>query len=361
MQQHWVGGLIGMSLVACGPDVTVGDLGSRAGSGGVSQVGGAGGASALGGGGSASALGGAPDSGGGDSGAGGVASNDAGAGSGGMGMALQCAADLMQIVPGPTVACPDDIPEELQPCELPAYANCIWQIGIDEPEARGYQAMGCYEYRGSKVWSGFSGSVGSGNGGVNNEQCPRQEVEPGVSCGGHEGQLCEYPTRTCLCDAALTEWQCELFPDVLGLGLTQQVHRLCVDFDESKLVKELTEQEVRDWCRWSLSPLDQPIALELLAPTAPPYDAADYGTIYGDLFGQVCRPVLPLDACVANFGAAPDCDATVAELDECAETLMVQKRRVGRGCEALLENPSCAGLFALRTPNGAACPLPFPE
>jgi hypothetical protein len=230
----------------------------------------------------------------------------------------------------------------------------------EDPSQGGYYAMGCYESKGAMIWSSRA-AVSGGGGGINNEQCPRQAVEANASCADHVGQLCWYPEGQCLCDADSTTWVCDTTATQYLPRPPRQIKRLCVDFDESKLVKDLTEQEARDWCKWSVTYNNNNTPnLELLAPTPPPYDSRNYGVTFGDLGGEVCRPVLPIDACAANLKVAPDCDATLGELSECAETISAQNTRVGRGCEALLQNASCAGVFALRVPNGAACPLPFP-
>ena len=80
---------------------------------------------------------------------------------------------------------------------------------------------------------------------------------------------------------------------------------------------------------------------------------------YAELAQDVCMPLLPVDACIANLSLGSECDATVGELDECFETIY-RGRRVQYGCDPLLTNPNCAGVMVLRVESKAPCPLPFP-
>jgi hypothetical protein len=266
-----------------------------------------------------------------------------------------CAPDFSQVVEQPTPDCPATSPSDsFTACGIDENAICVWQT------AAGFDAYGCYrDEGGQKVWSGNSVSAGEA-GGIHDELCPHTPVPAGESCAGHEDQVCRYPSEMCVCERATSTWKCNEFPIAIG-SPPIELERVCSPVDESKLLRDLTDEELDIWCRWSYS-VRAGGSGGIFGPSQPPYDARNYGSFWGGLHGNVCQPNLPPDLCARNVRLKPGCDATVRTFNDCVETIQgagaFAGTVVGHGCAPLLDNSSCAGVVVMKGSN-AECPLPL--
>jgi len=262
----------------------------------------------------------------------------------------ECAPDLLHVLPRPEFECPAEIGNDMAPCDIPENAACVWQV-IDLVEQRtGYGFAGCYATLTGTRWRNYViGEVGPA--GENGEHCPDWLPEAGSSCSGHAGEICYYPAVSCSCAGDSEVWACEPDPGMPGNpplhGLPLEVQRLCPPegLDESKQIKDLTEAEVLTWCNWHGDPSGEP------RPEVIDDRGSDGYATWGFNIGyELCLPQIPVELCVRNFRALPECTATLGDLDDCVETIRGSHQNerpawVGHGCVPLLTHPSCEGLI----------------
>jgi hypothetical protein len=351
----WVGaGAI--ALGACGPRVSVGDLGNAdAGQAGdaTGATTGQGGGGATGGG-SPKPVGGMATGGmvtGGMATGGSLANADAGeppvaaagqAGAGGL--PDWCASTLTEHLEPPVPDCPDELPSDLgAPCDIIENGICTWQSGVKGEGSPGFDAYGCYAAVSGKAWFGISVGT-SGEVGENPQNCPKIQPAAGSSCAGHSGENCYYMEESCSCGTGGGDsWSCE--PNAKSYSLPLPVQRLCPPqgLDEAKQLKDLTDEEVEAWCGWYGDPSGEP--RPPVTDNDPPDEALSYPTRFSAVGASACMMELPIAHCITNIRLRPDCTATVGELDDCIETLRVLGI-VGHGCGPLLANPTCENVIA---------------
>lgn len=341
-------GVLVIGLGACGPRVSVGDLGT---SGGSAQAGsGQGGRTITGG--SGSKIDGEGGSAGKESGVGGEGKSTGGSGgaAGAGSLPAGCPSDLTQRVVAPVPDCPALAPSgDHAPCDIEENGICVWQTGVQGKGSPGYEVFGCYATTTGKQWFGTSqGTLGEV--GENPQNCPHVAPEAGSSCAGHAAEYCYFPSAFCSCADDDAEWSCRAnakpnMPPV-------EVVRLCppAGLDESKQIKDLSEQEKLAWCSWYGDPSGRP--RPPVTDNDPPGQALSYGTAFNAVGASACIMDLPIEYCVMNLGLRPDCTATLAELDDCVETIRATgigspgPGWVGHGCGPLLANPTCANVIA---------------
>lgn len=190
-----------------------------------------------------------------------------------------------------------------------------------------------------------------------NDACPLEQPDEADACNAAGGAgpdappFCTYLSANCSC--TLAGWTCEEHEHPYCL-YPVEVRRLCPPsgVDESKQIKDLTADERLAWCNWFGDPSGAP------RPTVRPHEGPDLplSDLLDELYGEgLCMLELPVDLCLQTFGARPDCEATVGDLDDCVETLRATSQDVvkpdqfsgwvGNRCAALRAQPSCDGLF----------------
>jgi hypothetical protein len=349
----WVSAVL-LELQACGPRVSVGDLGATA--GGRAGAGTEAGSSALGGSsqsqggtpavtdGGKQAVGGSESGGGTVASAGGTVVAEGGAEQGSGGAAEpDCPAALDRFLPPVEIECPDAVPESGAACDDVAENGiCVWQTGLPQQSSlSGYEVRGCYSALGGKKWYGIA-QDDLGPPGVDPKHCPWAVPEQGSSCVGHANENCYYPEASCTCANQPASWKCTENPKPQRVPAS--VERLCppANVDESLQIKDLDGLQIDAWCRWYAGGGPRP---EMNGSDTPGYADA-YPAFYGHIGGEVCIVDLPLDWCMKNimlFGS--ECTATLAQLDDCVESIRgwanATPAWVGHGCGPLLSNPGC--------------------
>jgi len=358
---------------ACGPRVSVGDLGA-AGTGGANAEAGSamqGGSSQGGaklaseGGKQAQAVGGGSDSVGGRvTSAGGMAAAEGGAdqGSGGAPDA-QCPATLDEFLPVVEIECPVDLPDSGAPCDdFAENGICVWQTGFPQQSSlSGYEVRGCYSALGGKQWYG-NGQGGLGPPGLDPQNCPQALPEQGGSCTGHANENCYFPEAFCTCRDNPLQWKCTANPK--PNRVPAPVARLCPpgNVDESMSIKDLSDLQIEAWCRWYAGGGERP----QLNPADSPGYADSYASSYGHIGGDVCIADLPLDWCMKNIlQRQSECTATLEQLDDCMESIRgwgnASPAWVGHGCGPLLSNPGCEHLIVQKVePSESPPPCKVP-
>lgn len=350
----WVSAAL-FELGACGPRISVGDLGvggtaDAAGSGGSSgSVDGSSGSKVTGGGGTETSK-----AGGADMPAGGETAL-----AGGGGSATGCPSGLTTALPPVPVECPDTPPSSGDACTVPENSNCVWQTGIVGKGGAGYEVRGCYSGLGGNEWYGLSLDQGSlGPTGVDPQHCPHAVPEAGSSCSGHAGENCYFPQAACACADEAANWSCteNRKPNLVPAP----VERLCAPdgVDEARAINDLSSGEIDAWCQWygGGGPRPDPTGRD-----APGY-ASTYSTSWGHIGAEVCLMDLPFDLCKSNMLLHQSCTATLGQLDDCVESIRAWPTGgwVGHGCGPLLSNTSCARLIVQQVPSGMAgdCEVP---
>lgn len=339
-------------LGACGPRVSVGDLGTggasnsagaqtEGGSGqGGSKSAGTGGSKVTGGGGAMVQTGGAS-----------LVAGGAELGSGGE-AAVGCPSALDQFLPPVEVTCPDELPDEGAPCDVPENSICIFQTGIVGEGNVGYEVRGCYSSSDGNRWYG-AGQGNFGPVGVDPQHCPHTSPQAGTSCDGHAGEYCYYPDAACNCASDGDDWVCEA--NVKPNRVPAPVERLCAPngLDEAKPIEDLSSEEVTAWCRWYAGGGPRPP----LSGIDTPGWADHYATSFGHIGAEVCIMDLPLTLCEKNIAAHPGCTATLEQLDDCMESVRAwpgdRPAWVGHGCGPFVSNQSCRGLIVQVLPDNA--------
>jgi hypothetical protein len=346
-----------LMVYACGPRVSVGDLGDDGGT----SAGGQGSASETQSGGAPLPVGGA-DQGGAATGGGGVMSESGAPGGGGSEAAVAgatggagesnrgCASDLTQFLPAVEVTCPDDKPNPGDACSVAENGICVWQTGVVGQGNVGYEVMGCYSASDGKRWYGASqGNVGPV--GSDPQNCPKSMPEAETTCAGHAGESCYYPLAACSCADDGDVWACT--ENVKPNLVPRVVERLCPPdgVDESKRIDQLSSTEVEAWCRWYASPdgAERPP----ISGIDPPGLAVYYATSYTDVNFDACVMDLPFEYCVQNFATRPSCTASLLQLDDCVESVFADPGGwVGQGCGPFLTTAGCEGLIVQLLPEG---------
>jgi len=284
-------------------------------------------------------------------------------GAGGQSLPGDCPADLRQMVPARAADCPD-MPFSVA-CDWTENAICVWQ---DAPPKVGFLAQGCYAAPVGKMTNGGVGQtlVNVVDAGVNNDQCPKIAPVPDTSCAMHAGQHCYYPLEDCACGASEGNWQCHENANPTSPPI--EVKRLCapLGIDETKQLSQLSDEEVRAWCDWYADPSGAP------RPTVSPQDPPDLARSYASLNtngapGDACILELPAELCVKNIRTQPACTATLAELDDCVETIRAMggggfvEYWVGHGCAPLMANPTCSRVIAqpINPEHPTQCEVPL--
>jgi len=347
----WVSAVL-LELGACGPRVSVGDLGV----GGASDAESTGGRSVDGpsqGGSQLAGQGGSKVTGGGGTevsrpaaGAPGASIAEGGAALGGDG----CPSGLTQALPPVAVECPEALPSSGDECTVPENSNCVWQTGVVGKGNAGYEVRGCYSALGRNEWYGQSLDQGSaGPVGVDPQHCPHALPEAGSSCSGHAGENCYFPQAACVCAGDTANWTCTENPK--PNLVPAPVERLCPPdgVDETKAINDLSNQEVGAWCDWYAGGGPRP---RFTGRDEPGY-ASTYATSWGHIGGEVCVMDLPFDWCMQNMLLHQSCTATLGQLDDCVESIRAWPNGgwVGHGCGPLLSNTSCARLIVQAVPN----------
>ena len=324
---RWLFVLGVLNAAACGSKVVVGELGSQGtSSGGATQT-------ALGG------SAGAPTSGSGDM----LSTGTAG---------QSCGGTLNVAAPAITTACPDAMPDSGAPCDDQAENSiCVWQIGYAGTQARGYRALGCYAGSKGKVWSGGEQPQNNPLGPLD-MNCPKQAPALGSSCptfGPKDaGETCIYPSDYCECSSIEPgKWLCT---DQLGgtFSPPAPVKRVCTppELDETGLVMNLGPKLAGSYCNW-LAQLTGKVAVPVGNDSPGIADSYEYHSFSTPEL-NLCLADLPTTLCAQNLVARGNqCTATLAELNDCVETILGAKAQgwVGHGCAPLLANPSCAGVL----------------
>jgi hypothetical protein len=371
----WVSAAL-LELQACGPRVSVGDLGAVAGVGGASAEAGSaaqGGSSQGGtkyaseGGKQAQAVGGFDSAGGRATTAGGMFATEGGAeqGSGGA-PDPECPRTLSKFLPPVDIECPESLPEPGAACDDVAENGiCVWQTGLPQQSSlSGYEVRGCYSATGGNQWYG-AGQGNLGPPGVDPQNCPDSLPEQGSSCVGHENENCYFPEASCGCNGNPRLWKCTENPKPNRVPAL--VERLCppADVDESMQIKDLDGLQIEAWCRWYAGGGERP----QLNPSDTPGYADSYASSYGHIGGDVCIADLPLDWCMKNIlQRQPECTATLEQLDDCVESIRgwgnARPAWVGHGCGPLLSNPGCDHLIVQKVEPSEApppCKVPVAE
>lgn len=350
----WWVSLVVMEVGACGPRVSVGNLGGdTSGSGGSSAVqagatqtsAGAepvaeGGSDVISGGGSTASKAGASalPEGGERNAAGGDTFTPAAAGAPPDG----CPKTLSQFLPKVVADCPDTAPPNGAACQIAENGSCVWQDGVPGQGGPGYTVMGCYATLAGNVWYGASqGQLGEI--GKNPQHCPHAQPDAGSSCSEHAGEHCYFPDAACSCAADDAKWAC--IRNLRPVLVPAVVQRLCPPdgLDESKLLKDLTDAEVSTWCKWYGDPSGSP--RPPVTDNDPPGMALSYSAIFIQLGANACLKDLPQVYCEKSLRLRPDCTATLEQLDDCVESIRAVSIGtpgwVGHGCAPLFGNVTC--------------------
>lgn len=361
----WVSAVL-LELQACGPRVSVGDLGA-AGSGGAgadagstAQGGSSQGGSKLVGTSGKEAAGGVDSAGGPAMSAGGVAVAEGGADPGAGGEpATDCPGSLGNFLPPVAIDCPEELPASGTPCDDVAENGiCVWQTGLPQQSSlSGYDVRGCYSaVDGTNRWYGM-GQDDLGPPGKDPKHCPHAQPEQGSSCQGHAYENCYYPEAFCSCVTNPDGWNCVENPK--PNRVPAPVERLCppAGIDESKAIQDLSSLEIDAWCRWYAGGGPRP---EMSGIDSPGY-ADSYTISFGHIGGEVCLLDLPVDWCMKNILLhQAECTATLEQLDDCVESIRAWSRAepawVGHGCGPLLSTPGCERLIVQQLNGGGVQP-----
>ena len=261
-----------------------------------------------------------------------------------------CPSDFSWFLPLVTpTSCPAARPTELRPpCDLPENSICVWQ------NTNGFDACGCYAVIDGKSWKCW-GSGGSAT------SCPTSAPAEGSSCAGQQhGDSCNYPFLSCTC--SLGTWGCRND----SFFAPREVVRACPPdgIDESKLVKDLTDEEAVAWCQWYGDPTGRP--RPPINPNFPADDTTGYAyTWMNDLWGgglDGCFVELPVEYCVRNL-RYQSCNAPLRELDDCLESMRrtgSANAIVGFGCGPYYRNATCDRTIVQRTKDvSGGCKVPL--
>lgn len=245
---------------------------------------------------------------------------------------------------GPPIACSDELPYGLlSPCETETEVCARWSTNPATDYDQYFACQCRAETSTSLVWDCYENLSGQVN-------CPHEEPENGSSCFGYLSSMCPYPNQTqCLCPIAGDDprWVCDK-PAPVAEPLDS--------IDDTKLVRDLSEAEQQRWCEWFLSITVPPGAP---APPNPPPTSAGYypdngcmGCGGGIAINGMIPPGLPVPVCMANL-ALSTCEAPVAELNDCARSMVSNCWPQPRGCTRYFE-AGCSGTIIHQ---GASCPL----
>lgn len=255
-----------------------------------------------------------------------------------------CPKTLMEFLPAIEADCPASEPAPDSPCDIAENGICVWQTGVKGQGGPGYTVMGCYASLSGKTWFG-AGQGALGEVGEHPENCPHAQPLAGSSCAGHVGENCYFPIAACSCAAEDGNWECE--DNVKPVMVPAEVERLCppAGIDEAKQLKDLSDAEALAWCNWYADPSGAP--RPPITDNDPPGVAKSYSTRYIAVGASACIMDLPVEYCVQSLQLRPDCTATLAELDDCVESIRVAPGGwVGHGCAPLLANPTCKNVIA---------------
>jgi hypothetical protein len=270
--------------------------------------------------------------------------------------------------------CPAQWPRDGQPCS-PRRIVC------DYPGTDGYQSCSCLPTAAGDQWQ----CTGVGYG----YDCPVAQPADGSSCGSNDfGKQCDYlrplpctcdadrnvATRraiVCSCTKAASAWSCASdgaggapgsgpFDEAACFGPEPPLPARPA-LDESKLIKDLTDDEVATWCNWFMNNNrgDGP------PPPSQPPMVDSHGIPSGWGFtscGQMpatCVSMVPVSYCeqLMRYGS---CDAPLGSLDDCYLTFFNHCEVVGNGCEDMGGRPSCRQtVVQLGAADSTTCP-PLP-
>jgi hypothetical protein len=248
--------------------------------------------------------------------------------------------------------CPEAPPATNDPCTVREGDICTFRApDADTSGYQDYEACGCWVASGgAMLWYCYDEEVGPA--------CPEIQPIQGSGCFGMLGQTCDYaPYTQCICpgdSANQAAWNCGSLTD-LKTGTPN-------DIDPSTPVASLSDAERNAWCNWYLTAAQ--------GPGFP--QPATSGVENGYVKPTVCEighefpcegslPVLPVADCVANL-ALSSCGAPVAELSDCALTILNECWPSPHGCAAYLDWPGCDGTMIVGGPfmrppaNGSSTP-----
>ena len=222
---------------------------------------------------------------------------------------------------------------------------CVWQTSLESGKHQGYYAAGCYQWLQGKVWWGVTHTQNEAFH-AEDAECPTHAPMLGDSCSTQNLKVCLYPSLYCECrQNPKGLWLC-----TDGLSGTVSppiaIHRQCVPqgIDETKRIKDLTTAEASAWCEWGNHYSHQGQSY-LFAGAKRQFPT--------DVDLALCVGSLSVGDCAKNLRTQP-CTATLAELDDCVQTVLVDAHDetlkspvshwVGHGCAPLLNNPTCKGI-----------------
>jgi hypothetical protein len=260
-----------------------------------------------------------------------------------------------------------------EPCALPKGTVCDYQ------GSGGFASCSCMPTALGNLWACAGASAGS--------DCPVSRPADGSSCGaGDFGRSCEYgrslactcaadresPIRRsiiCTCKKDTGAWQCfNTWPGRNGSSEASFVDSPCYGsgialpqppLDESKIIKDLTDDEVATWCSWFV---ETNRGNGPPPPSQPPEITSDG---YPDGYGFVscapggasqCVSFVPATYCqkLLRYGS---CDLPLRALDDCFLSLHNECENVGDGCEDMGHDPNCRQtVVQLGTWQSRACP-----
>lgn len=241
------------------------------------------------------------------------------------------------------IACSDEQPPHLARCDTESELCARWWTDPATDYDR-YFACACRAQTStSLVWDCYESLSGQ-------VVCPHEEPADGSSCFGYLSSRCPYPPQTeCECPIVGDDprWTCvkpEPVPEPLD------------SIDSTKLVRDLSEAEQQTWCEWFLSITVPPGAP---APPNPPPTSDGYypyrgcmGCGGGIAVNGMIPPGIPVPVCMANL-ALSTCEAPVAELNDCARSMVASCWPQPRGCTRYFE-AGCSGTIITQ---GTSCPL----
>jgi hypothetical protein len=149
------------------------------------------------------------------------------------------------------------------------------------------------------------------------------------------------------------------------LTLNSTVQPATIVVDGAKQVKDLTPAEAEAWCtgyvhymRLSRGNDVTCVDPSLMTIEDGYIDGNDCYTIYCDVGGPpvFCAVVPTVDLCVQNLALHP-CEATVDEMNTCAESLGNLGSNCNQACEPLRSHPSCGETLASVTDASGDCKL----
>lgn len=127
--------------------------------------------------------------------------------------------------------------------------------------------------------------------------------------------------------------------------------------DPSLRIAALSDSQAQAWCTWFLS--REPVPPSVLVESTPGVaDLYAGNACYNPL--NLCVSFVPLEICAQNLRLFP-CQATVAQLNDCALTISNRCTLVGGGCAPFEAAANCSQTFVQTTNQslGAHCAVRY--